>query len=161
MPAARAQLSGDLHATKITLSAPPSPRRCLAMLSMSRSSCGKRVSIVSRVSGFQGSRVNESQRLNSFKGTKNLRVSRVRGIPHVNRGFRRPGVSKIQRFQGPRDEGFFQGTEGLPMLTGAFKGLAFPKSIGLRVQGMKGFSGLQGLRVKGIKGSWVLVDPKV
>ena len=60
--------------------------------------------------------------------SKGLRVSRNRGPPHVNRGFLRSGVSKIQRLQGPRDEGFL---------------------------------GLQGPRVKGIKGSWVLIDPKV
>ena len=85
---------------------------------------------MSRASGFQGSRVNGSQGLNGFKGPKSLRVSvsRVRGIPHVNRGFQKSGVPKIQR---------------------------------LRVQGMKALSGLQGPRFKGIKGSWVPVDPKV
>ena len=85
---------------------------------------------MSRASDFQGSRVNGSQGLNGFKGPKSLRVSvsRVRGIPHVNWGFQKPGVPKIQR---------------------------------LRVQGMKALSGLQGPRVKGIKGSWVPVDPKV
>ena len=31
------------------------------------------------------------------------------------------------------------------MLTGAFKGFAFPKSKGFRVQGMKGFQGTEGL----------------
>ena len=70
---------------------------------------GRRVSIVPRVSGFQGPRVKGFQGLNGFKGTK-----------------------------GPRVSGF-QGIEGFPMLTGAFKGLAFPKSKGFRVQGMKGF----------------------
>ena len=69
----------------------------------------KRASIVSKVSGFQGSRVNGSQGLNGFKGTKSLRASG------------------------------FQGLEGFPMLTGAFKCLAFPKSKGFRVQGMKVF----------------------
>ena len=92
---------------------------------------GRRVFIVSRVSGFQGSRVNGSQGLNGFKWTKNLKVSG------------------------------FQGIEGLPRLTGAFSGLVFPKSNGFRVQGIKGFLGLQGPRVKGIKGFWVPVNPKV
>ena len=41
---------------------------------------GRRASIVSRVSGFHSSRVNGSQGLNAFKGTKNLRVLRSRGI---------------------------------------------------------------------------------
>jgi hypothetical protein len=41
---------------------------------------GRRVSIVSKVSGSQSSRVNGSQGLSGFKGTKNLRVSRSRGI---------------------------------------------------------------------------------
>jgi hypothetical protein len=87
---ARAQPSGDLHTAQITLTAPfpPSPLRhavkCLVGV------VGRRVSIVSRVSGSQSSRVNGSQGLNGFKGTKNLRVSRSRGI------------------------------EGLPLLTGAF-----------------------------------------
>ena len=66
-----------------------------------------------------------------FKGTKGPRVSRYKGI------------------------------EGFHMLTEAFKGVAYPKSNSLRVQGIKSFSGLQGPRVKGIKGSWVPVDPKV
>ena len=92
---------------------------------------GRRVYIVSRVPGSQGSRVNGSQGLNGFKGTKNLRVSGFQGIEgllHINWAFLRSGVSKIQRFQGPRDVGFL---------------------------------GLQGPRVKGIKGFWVPVDPKV
>ena len=38
--------------------------------------------------------------------SKGLRVSRDRESPQVNRGFLRSSVSKIQRFQGPRDEGF-------------------------------------------------------
>jgi hypothetical protein len=59
---------------------------------------GRRVSIVSRVSGFQGPRVNGSQGLNGFKGTK-----------------------------GPRVSGF-QGIEGFPMLTGAFKGFGISKN---------------------------------
>ena len=57
----------------------------------------------------QGSRVRGSQGPYGFKGTKKskgLRVSRDRGSPQVNRGFLRSGVSEIQRFQGPRDEGF-------------------------------------------------------
>ena len=67
-----------------------------------------KVLTISRVSGFQGPRVNGSQGLNDLKGnrSKGLRVSRERGFPHVNRGFQRFGISKIQRLQGPRDEGF-------------------------------------------------------
>ena len=42
----------------------------------------------------------------------------------------------FQGYQEPYVSGF-QGIEGLPMLTGAFKGLAFPKSKGSKVQGMK------------------------
>ena len=66
---ARAQPSGDLHTAQITLTAPfpPSPLRhavkCLVGV------VGRRVSIVSRVSGSQSSRVNGSQGLNGFKGT--------------------------------------------------------------------------------------------
>ena len=73
--------------------------------------------------GSQGSRVNGSQGLNSFKGTKNLRVSGfqgIEGLPILTGPSIRPGVSKVQRFQGPRDEGFF--------------GLQAP-----RVKGIKGF----------------------
>ena len=36
---------------------------------------------------------------------KGFGVLRDRGSPQVNRGFLRSGVSKTQRFQGPRDEG--------------------------------------------------------
>ena len=36
-----------------------------------------------------------------------------------------------------------------------------PKIQRLRVHGMKALSGLQCPRVRGIKGSWVPVDPKV
>ena len=77
---ARAQPAGDLRTAQITLTAPfpPSPLRhavkCLVGV------VDRRVSIVSRVSGFQSSRVNESQGLKGFKGTKNLRVFRSRGI---------------------------------------------------------------------------------
>ena len=84
---------------------------------------GRRVSIISRVSGFQGPRVKGFQGLNSFKGTK-----------------------------GPRASGF-RGIEVFLMLTGAFKSLAFPKSNSFRVQGMKVFSGLQWSKGSRIKGS--------
>ena len=75
---------------------------------------GRWVSIVSRVSEVQGSRVQGFQGLNGFKGTK-----------------------------GPRASGF-QGIEGFPMLTGAFEGSAFPKSKefkGQVFQDLKGFMG--------------------
>ena len=69
---------------------------------------GKKGSIVSRVSGFQGPRVNGPQGLNDLKRNRSngLRVSRERGFPHVNQGFQRFGISKIQKLQGPRHEGF-------------------------------------------------------
>ena len=57
----------------------------------------------------EGPRVNGSQGLNGFKSSKNLKVSGFQGLEefrHVNRGFQRSGISKIQRLQGPRDEGF-------------------------------------------------------
>ena len=79
-----------------------------------------------KVPGFAGLKGLVVSRVPRSKG---LRVLRDRGPPQVNRGFLRSGVSKIQRFQGPRDEGFFLG--------------------------------LQGPGIKGIKGSWVPVDPKV
>ena len=62
--------------------------------------------------------------------------------------------------KGPRVSGY-KGIEGFPMLTGAFKGLAFPKSNSLRAQGMKVF--FRAPRSKGsrVKGSYVLIDPKV
>ena len=53
---------------------------------------GRRVSIISRVSGFQDPRVKGFQGLNGFTGTKDPRASGFRGI------------------------------EGFPMLTRAFKG---------------------------------------
>ena len=85
---------------------------------------GGRVYIVSRVPGSQGSRVNGSQGLNSFKGTKNLRVSGFQGIEgllHINWAFLRSSVSKIQRFQGPRDEGFFSWGSKVPVDPKALK----------------------------------------
>ena len=100
---ARAQPAGDLRTAQITLTAPfpPSPLRhavkCLVGV------VGRRVSIISRVSGSQGSRVNGSRGPNGFKGTKNLRVlgfSRERKPPHVNRT-----VSKVWRFQNPKPSG--------------------------------------------------------
>ena len=109
MPAARAQPSGDLHTTKITPLLPPPPVPAWLCCQCPVVVVGKRGSIVSKVSGFQGPRVNGSQGLNGFKVTK-----------------------------GPRVSGF-QGIEAFPILTGVFKGLAFPKSKSFRVQGMKGF----------------------
>ena len=54
-----------------------------------------------------------------FKGTNGPYVSGPQGIegfPLVSRAFKRVGISKIQRFQGSRDEGFqgfkVQGLEG-------------------------------------------------
>ena len=82
-----------------------------------------------RVPRFKGSRVSRAICFQGYQKSKGIRVARDRGPPQVNRGFLRFGVSKIQRFQGPRDEGFFLG--------------------------------LQGPGIKGIKGSWVPVDPKV
>ena len=62
-----------------------------------------------KVPGFAGLKGLMVSRVPKSKG---LRVSRDRGSPQVNRGFLRSGVSKIQRFQGPRDEGFFLGLQG-------------------------------------------------
>ena len=56
-----------------------------------------------KVPGFAGLKGLMVSRVPKSKG---LRVSRDRGSPQVNRGFLRSSVSKIQRFQGPRDEGF-------------------------------------------------------
>ena len=64
---------------------------------------GRRVSIVSRVSGFQGPRVKGFQGLNGFKGTKGPRASGFQGIegfPMLTGAFKGFGVSKIQGFQG-------------------------------------------------------------
>ena len=64
---------------------------------------GRRVSIISRVSGFQGSRVKGFQGLNGFKGTKGPRASgfqRMEGFPLLTGAFDEFGVSKIQGFQG-------------------------------------------------------------
>ena len=64
---------------------------------------GRRVSIISRVSGFQGPRVKGFQGLNGFKGTKGPRASGFRGIegfPMLTEAFKWFGVSKIQGFQG-------------------------------------------------------------
>ena len=65
----------------------------------------------------QGSRVRGSQGPYGFKGTKNLRVSGSRRI------------------------------EGLPRLTGTFKGMVFPNSYSLRAHGIEDFrvSKAQGL----------------
>ena len=68
-----------------------------------------KISTISRVLGFQGPRVNGSQGLNGFKGTKGPRVSGFQGIegfPLVSRALKRVDISKIQKFQGSRDEGF-------------------------------------------------------
>ena len=68
---------------------------------------GRRVSIVSRVSGFQDPRVKGFQGLNGFKGTKGPRASGFQGIEDFSMltgAFKGPGISKIQRIRGPRDE---------------------------------------------------------
>ena len=132
MPAARAQPPGAPLTAKLTLTAPSPQSPLHHAVKCHVGVVGRRVSIISRVSGSQGSRVNGPRGPNGFKGTKNLRVSgfsRDRGPSHVNRTFLKSGVSKIQSLQGPRDQGFFLG--------------------------------LQGPRVKGIKGFWVPVNPKV
>ena len=61
-----------------------------------------------KVPGFAGLKGLMVSRVPRFKG---LRVSRDRGSPQVNRGSLRTGVSKIQRFQGPRDAGFSWGSK--------------------------------------------------
>ena len=61
-----------------------------------------------KVQGFAGLKGHMVSRVLKSEG---LRVSRDRGSPQVNRGFLRYGVSKIQRFQGPRDEGFSWGSK--------------------------------------------------
>ena len=102
------------------------------MLTLSRGCRGKKgINSIKdfRVPRFKGSRVSRAICFQGYQKSKGIRVSRDRGPPQVNRGFLRFGVSKIQRFQGPRDEGFFLG--------------------------------LQGPGIKGIKGSWVPVGPKV
>ena len=109
MPAARAQPPGAPHTAKSTLTAPSPPSLLRHAVKCLVGVVGRRVSIISRVSGSQGSRVNGPRGPNGFKGTKNLRVSgfsRDRGPSHVNRTFLKSGVSKIQRFQGSRDGGF-------------------------------------------------------
>ena len=57
---------------------------------------------ISRVSGFQGPRVNGSQGLNGFNGyqrSTGFRVSRDSGFPMLSRAFKGVGISKIQRFR--------------------------------------------------------------
>ena len=64
---------------------------------------GRRVSIISRVSGFQGPRVKGFQGLNGFKDTKGPRASGFQGIegfPLLAGAFNELGVSKIQGLQG-------------------------------------------------------------
>ena len=64
---------------------------------------------ISRVSGFQGPRVNGSQGLNGFNGNQRstgFKVARDSGFPMLSRAFKGVGISKIQRFQGSRDERF-------------------------------------------------------
>ena len=75
MPAARAEPPEDLHTTNAALSAPPSPHLCLWLWCQCPVGVvGKRVSIISRVSGFQGPRVKGFQGLNGF------RVPKVQGL---------------------------------------------------------------------------------
>jgi hypothetical protein len=66
------------------------------------------VSTISRVSGFQGPRVNGSQGLNGFNGHQRytgFRVSMDSGFPMLSRAFK--GVaSPLPKFQGSRDRGF-------------------------------------------------------
>ena len=78
-----------------------------------------KISTISRVLGFHGSRVNGSQGLNGFNGyqrSTDFRVSRDSGFPMLSRAFKRVGISIIQKFQGSRDGGFqsfkVQGLEG-------------------------------------------------
>ena len=138
---ARAQPAGDLRTAQITLTAPfpPSPLRhavkCLVGV------VGRRVSIVSRGSGSQGSRVNGSRGLNGFKGTKNLRVSGfqgIEGIPMLT------GLSKVWRFQNPKPSG----SKGSRVS-------GFQSSRVNGSQGLNGFKGTKNLRVsrsRGIEG---------
>ena len=144
MPAARAQPSGDLHTTKITPLLPPPPVPAWLCCQCPAVVVGRGVSIVPRVSGFQGQRAKGFQGLNGFKGTKGPRASGFQGIegfPMLTGAFKGLGVSNIRGIQGSRDPGLkgfhgqnnfkgtkvprasgFQGIEGFPMLTGAFKG---------------------------------------
>ena len=81
MPAARAEPPGDLHTTNPTLSAPPSPHLCLWLWCQCPVGVvGRRVSIILKVSGFQGARVKVLQGLNGFKGSKGPRASGFQGI---------------------------------------------------------------------------------
>ena len=63
---------------------------------------------ISRVSGFQGPRVNGSQGLINFNGyqrSTGFKVSRDSGFPMLSRAFK--GVDlHFQSFQGSRDRGF-------------------------------------------------------
>ena len=86
-----------------------------------------------RALNLQGLRVNGSQGPNGFRGPKNIRVSGFKGsgIPCVKWGFLTSGVSKIQRFQVPRDEGFSWGSK---VWDKRDKGLLGPcRSKGLKV----------------------------
>ena len=66
-------------------------------------------------------------------------------------------VSRDQKSKGLR----VSRDRGPPHANRAFLRSGVPKSKASRVQGIKGFLGLQGPRVKGIKGFWVPVNPKV
>ena len=85
-------------------SAPPSPHLCLWLwYQYPVGVAGRRGSIISRVSGFQGPRVKGFQGLNGFKGTSAPRASSfqgVEGFPMLTGAFKGFGVSKIQRLQG-------------------------------------------------------------
>ena len=61
-----------------------------------------KVLTISRVSGFQGPRVNGSQGLNGFNGYQRytgLRVSRDSGFPMLSRAFKGVGIYMIQSFR--------------------------------------------------------------
>ena len=110
------------------------------------------------LANFRGSNAFKMSKLSkSFKGSRTLGVN-----------------SEVPRFKGSRASRdiWFQGYQkskglrvsrdrGPPRLTGISKVWYFPKSNGFRVQGIKGFLGLHGPRVKGIKTFWVPVNPKV
>ena len=98
---------------------------------------GRRVSIISRVSGFQGPRVKGFQGLNGFKGTKGPRASGFQGIegfPMLSRAFKEIDVLTIQRFQGLRDEGVFRAPRSKgyrakePLGSHRSKGLKVPRA---------------------------------
>ena len=103
MPAARAKPSGDIRTTKITPLLPPPPISAWLCCQCPVDVVGRRFSIVSRVSGFQGPRVKGFEGLNGFKGTKGPRASGLQGIegfPMLTGAFKWFGVSKNPRVSG-------------------------------------------------------------